>query len=38
MWGLRDHSSRNMEDFLTESYLSCGELAQEVSEERAFRM
>ena len=32
-WGFMACSSRNMEDFVTESDLNCADLAQEVSVE-----
>ena len=37
-WGLMDHPSRNMEDFVTESDLNCADLAQEVLLEKNFSM
>ena len=37
-WGLMDHPSRNMEDFVSESDLKCADLAQEVSVEKNFSM
>jgi hypothetical protein len=37
-WGLMGHPSRNMEDFGSESVLNCVDLAQDVSQEKNFRM
>jgi hypothetical protein len=37
-WGLMGHPSRNMEDFVTVSDLNYVVLAQEVSEEKNFRL
>ena len=35
-WGLMNHSSRSMGDFVAESNLNCADLAQEVSVEKNF--
>jgi hypothetical protein len=37
-WGLMGHPSRNMEDFVDGSDLTCVDLAQEISKEKNFRM
>ena len=38
-WGLMDHPSRNMEDFVAGSNLNCNlNLAQKISNEKNFRM
>jgi hypothetical protein len=35
-WGVMGYSSRNLDDFVTESDLNCADLAQEVSVENTW--
>ena len=37
-WGLMGHPSRDINDFVSESYLNCSDLAQESSVEKNFIM